>query len=131
MPRNIVTSKLIRNLKDIASREEGVGWGYKLAACVLDKRGRVIEARPNSYKTHPVAKEYNGWGHLHAELNAVIASDLDDCSCCTVVVIRVHRNGNLACSRPCDGCRSFLEDRGFQSVVFVDEEGDLIEEDLN
>lgn len=126
-----LTSRLIRDLKDTAAATDGVGWGYRLAAAVLDKRGRVVELRPNSYKTHPVAKEYNGWGHLHAELNAVLACDMDDYSDCSVIVVRVHRNGNLACSRPCDGCRQFLEDKGFESVVFVDEEGELIEETLN
>ena len=126
-----LTSKVLNELKKQAASGPGVGWGYKLAACVLDKRGRVLSMRTNSYKTHPIAAKYNGWGHLHAELNATIATGMFDHNGSTLAVIRVHRNGELACSKPCDGCRKFIEDCGFDSVVYVDEEGELIEETIN
>ena len=126
----MLSNKFLRDLKDTAREGSGVGWGYKLAACVLDKRGRVVSIRPNTYKTHPVAARYNGWGHLHAEINATIASRLEDCCDHTLVVIRVHKDGKLACSRPCEDCLEFIKDKGFSSVVYCDEEGELIEEDI-
>lgn len=127
----MLTNKVLSELKKVAASGMGVGWGYKLSACVLDKRGRVVSMRPNSYKTHPIAAKYNGWGHLHAEINATIASGVFDHRGNTLVVIRVHRNGNLACSRPCSNCLRFIEDCGFEAVVYVDEEGELIEETIN
>lgn len=131
MNSNKITTRLLRDLKETAKDSQGVGWGYKLAACVLDKRGRAVSMRANTYKTHPIAARYNGWGHLHAEIHAAIAGGLDDYDGYSLIVIRVHKDGSLACSRPCDDCRRFMEDVGFESVVYCDEEGELIEETIN
>ena len=127
----MITQKLLKDLKDTAQDGVGVGWGYRLAAAVLDKRGRTISLEPNSYKTHPVAARYNGWGHLHAEINAALKAKRYDYSGHSIVVIRVLKDNSLACSRPCSDCLRFLEDRGFESVIYCDEEGTLIEETIN
>src|SRR5262245_40507792 len=85
---------------------------FRLGAAARRGDGTIVTAS-NGPATLPTPK-------AHAE--ARLCRKLDRGSC--VVVVRVRRDGSLACSRPCVACALALRARGVAEVMFVDEMGE-------
>ena len=105
---------------------------YKLAAILLNRRGDVISVGFNSStRSHPlqVYHAYKVGKHMsvfvHAEIDAISRSITNKSSPGTLIVIRVTRDGNFACSRPCVICRSAIEESNIGKVIFINEKNEL------
>lgn len=97
----------------------------RMAASIVDKRGRVISIGFNSTKTNPLAKRYNPLsGYLHAEMAAILKARREgftDWGRATLYVARAKRTGyngpwstGLAC--PCRGCARLISDFNIGTV---------------
>ena len=98
---------------------------YKIAACCLDKHGRILSYATNSYtKTHPTqsrcakavgkdAKEF-----LHAEIAALVRASRCKGSPYKIRVVRVNSQGELRMAKPCLICAEAIRLAGVKLVEY-------------
>lgn len=92
---------------------------YHIAA--IYKKGIPLSLACNQRKTHPKVKEnypFDGMG-IHAELAAILGArglgaDYSDCS---IYVIRLDNNNQLAHSAPCPHCAKLIKQLNFKKVI--------------
>ena len=110
---------------------------YKIGATVVLKHRLLSSGFNSDTKTHPLQKKYNrfrftdeGAHKRHAELSALLplireGVDLSDAS---IFVYREHKNGTLACARPCKACMQLIKDCGIRKIFYTTEDGYVREE---
>lgn len=94
------------------------------AAAIVYKK-RVLSIGHNKRKTHPIELRWQkkpGAIFLHAEKDAIIKAMnrygdqiLQDC---TLYVIRVMKNGDLGCSKPCESCQNFINSLDIKRIYW-------------
>lgn len=94
---------------------------------------RIISSSANSNtKTHPLQKQYNKYRFTedsphktHAELAALLPLIRDgvDLTNAMIYVYRQHKNGTLACARPCQSCEHLIKRCGIKKVYYTIENG--------
>lgn len=97
------------------------------------KKGKIVAIGWNKTKTHTRNlkldyRDKNGndirnFVGLHSENAAVIKYGQDDCSDCDFVNIRINRNGDIASSRPCQGCLSLVNQLGYKRFFYTNNQG--------
>jgi len=101
--------------------------------CVVVLKHRVISSGTNSdTKTHPLQKRYNryrftdeGIHKCHAELSALLPLIRDgvDLSDACIYTYKEHKDGSLACSRPCKSCMQLIKDCRIKRIFYTTELG--------
>ena len=97
-----------------AALENDIARPLPKMACVLtDGHSSVIGW--NSRKTHPLQLKFNPHNPkaicMHAEVDAIrqaVRVHGPDLSDFRMYVARVHRDGTVACAKPCKGCQSAI-----------------------
>jgi len=98
----------------------------RMAAAVVDKRGRIVSIGLNLKKTNPLAKRYNPLsGYLHAEMDAILRArreGFEDWGKASLYVARARirrETGNFeyGTALPCPGCAGLIKDVGITSVI--------------
>lgn len=94
---------------------------YRVIARALDKRGRVICTRTNTYTTsHPVQKHFAVKVgkpesiYLHAEIATLLAARQD---VHTLLIARVDSHGNPVTAKPCEICSIAIEQYGVKEII--------------
>lgn len=118
---------LIRRAVQAAKETEGIK-RYKLGAVLFDKRGRIINAKGNSRKTHPILLKYSPYPYLHAESNCIVSHGTDNCSGLNLLVCRVTPGAHLTMSYPCSACLALIREVGISKVYYSDWEGNILED---
>ena len=89
------------------------------------QRNKILSIGQNSFKTHPIAKEYGHKGNcLHAESSSIIRHGLEDCSGLSIAVLRIGRKNNLTTSKPCVACETLIKSVGIRKVYYTNKIGD-------
>ena len=101
--------------------------------CVVVNKHRVISSGFNSHiRCHKVQamldKESFGCdcpGKVHAETSALLPLIRDgvDLSRASIYVHREHKNGDLACARPCARCERLIKQCGIKKIYFTVDNG--------
>jgi hypothetical protein len=88
----------------------------------LERRGKVVAESRNRIGTRCRG---SGWSDftIHAERAVVKAlGDLSQLRGCVLIVVRVTKNNEIACSKPCSDCEKFLKKcmkcYGLQKVMY-------------
>ena len=117
---------MLNKTLDIAKSIPYIRGQQRIAAMTLDKRGRVLSCRTNSYvKTHPVQAGYaekTGNCHkqfLHAEIAAIIAGQKFG-EIHKIIIARVGKSGNMLPSKPCEICSLAIEEAGIKEVEYYE-----------
>lgn len=121
---NLKLQKLVHDLRSMPPLELLEGRSrkqYRIIARSLDKRGRVICTRTNTYKTsHPVQKHFAvkvGKPEaifLHAEISVLLSSRQE---VHTLLIARIDHHGNPVSAKPCDICSIAIEQYGVKEVI--------------
>lgn len=104
----------------------------RIAAGVYYKN-ELLGLGVNSYKTHPFQARYGKHEHaiyLHAEVGAIhnALKSMDDLSRkCTLIVVRVTRDGKLALAKPCIGCYRCIVEFNISKVYYSTNEHTMME----
>lgn len=110
----------------------------KLGCVLVDKHRIVSSGHNSSTRCSPLQKQMDvsRFGHpdkhrgpVHAEtacLLPLIRQEYD-MSRSDLYIIRRHKNGSLALSRPCPGCMSLLRANGVRRVFFSVDDGYAME----
>lgn len=110
----------------------------KIGAIVVLKHRIVSSACNSDCKTHPLQKRYNRYRFAedtphkcHAELLALLPLIKNgvDLSNASIYTYRQHRDGSLACARPCPSCMELIKDVGITRLFYTTEDG-FAREDL-
>ncbi len=105
---------------------------YKIGAVVVLKHRIISSGFNKCTKTHPLQKKYNKYRFTedsvhtcHAELSALLPLIKDgiDLSDASIFVHRSHKNGTLACARPCKSCMKLIKDFGIKRCFYTTENG--------
>ena len=101
----------------------------KLGAVVVSKNWDIIGVGYNDRKTHPyqaaIAKRLglDEKIFLHAEFAALVAAKQRNLYGARVFVYREFRSGELAMSRPCPICMSYIKELGIKDIYYTTDEG--------
>lgn len=115
----------LRLLFDICVKRPPV-FRARMAAAVVDKRGRIVSIGLNLKKTNPLAKRYNPLsGYLHAEMDAILRArreGFEDWNRASLYVARarIRRETGMfegGMAMPCKGCARFISDFNIQKVI--------------
>lgn len=110
---------------------------FRLAAILVDSKGRMISFGTNSRKTHPMQAQCNEHSNrLHAEILTIVRaakSPMFRPYRNTMIVSRIDRSGNPSCSYPCRNCLPALidEEVGVNTIICFDELGKPVRINLN
>ena len=110
----------------------------KLGCVLVDKHRIVSSGHNSSTRCSPLQKKMDvsrfgspdqHRGPVHAETACLLPLIRQgyDMSRADLYIIRRHRNGSLALSRPCPGCMSLLRANGVRRVFFSVEGGYAVE----
>lgn len=103
----------------------------RMGAVLVKGKNRIRYYGWNSYKTHPLAREFSGNDNqvcIHAELDALLdffscslidehsSADLEDY---TMYVARVLKDGTTALAKPCVACQKMLIHFGVGNVEWT------------
>ena len=81
---------------------------------VIVKGGRVLASGFNIANTRK---------YIHAEIAAIANSP--QTANCTLVVVRILKNGTLSMSRPCEKCWNAINKAGISKVIFSNWGGEI------
>lgn len=85
---------------------------------VIVYKGHPVSVGCNQTKTHPNAP-YTG---LHAEVQAIRASDRDSLNGSSIFVYRRRKDGRIGKARPCEHCMKELKRVGVRWIYYsIDE----------
>lgn len=93
---------------------------------------RLLSIGTNNYrKTHPEMLKYNYTNRdgkiytpgRHSEWACLSQIGQQDCSKIIFINIRIDRNGKIAYSKPCNGCRKLLDNSGYKMILYSTNEG--------
>lgn len=99
------------------------------------QRRKILSIGINNVKTHPVNllnPKFDNQGQVFSdkgtcsELNAIsklIRQTRVNTEICSLVNIRIDKNGKLNHSAPCLSCQSLIAHHGFKKVFFTNENG--------
>ena len=98
---------------DLAAREATKSAETFRLGAVLLRRRRVVARGRN--------RNDNGCGlnSVHAEMDALFSTGKNRAGGCHLVVARVRRNGDMACSKPCPSCAHALARAGIAKVTYT------------
>lgn len=110
----------------------------KLGCVLVDKHRIVSSGHNSSTRCSPLQKKMDterfGYsdlhrGPVHAETSCLLPLIRQgyDMTRSDLYIVRRHRNGSLALSRPCPGCMSLLRANGVRRVFFSVEGGYSVE----
>jgi len=88
----------------------------------LIRNGRIFKIGWNKRKTHPITARYNyheGIVYIHAELDVILKSKLEDLSEYSLFSVRIMKNGEFGLARPCSGCSSVLKQVGITQIEWT------------
>lgn len=120
--------KYIKLLENEAFMNEGIA-NAKIAAGIVFK-GRLISIGYNSKKTHPLQAKFGKNENaifVHAEIDAIRKAvnilSSDQLKKCTMIVVRVKKDGSWGLARPCvhkngQGCQNAIYTFGIKEVVY-------------
>ena len=108
-----------------AAKDNKVNRPLPKMACVLtDGHNTVVGF--NQRKSHPLQLRFNPHNpqaiYLHAEMDAIrqaIRLQGSDLKRFRMYVARVHRDGQIACARPCEGCQNAILAFGIKDVEWT------------
>lgn len=121
---NSKLAKLVQDLRDMPPLEMQKNVSrrqYRIIARALDKRGRVICTRTNTYKTsHPVQKHFAvkvgrpDAIYLHAEISTLLAAKQE---VHTLLIARIDSTGKPVSAKPCEICSIAIEQFGVKEII--------------
>ena len=95
------------------------------------KKNRILSIGwNNSKKTHSLAAKHGYYeNHIHSELAAVVKFPhrYYDLAQCTLINIRIQKDGNPMMSRPCKNCLKLLTAFQFKKVWYTGKDGQFLE----
>ena len=114
--------KLIQELRDMPPVPQyGGRRQFRVIARALDKKGKVLSTRTNTYSTsHPQQKHFAVLAgrpdaiYLHAEIATLLAAKKD---VHTLLVARINNKGVPVSAKPCDICTIAINVYGVKEVI--------------
>lgn len=128
-------SLIRKKLLQVAYDNPGVQGRVKMAAGIIYKK-HLIATGINSYKTHPLMCESNGYRdgqiYLHAEVdaikNALRIISVDQLSKCDMYIVRLKKTQPygttfvLGLAKPCPGCMQLISSFNLKNVYWTEDE---------
>ena len=120
----MLSPRLVLACKCVAMASEGTGVRqcFRVGA-ILFHRKRILQAKHNSYKTHPALAKFYKYPHMHAEAACILAHGLDNCKGLDLLVVRVGKKNNMTMAKPCDPCSELIKYVGINKVFYSDWDG--------
>jgi deoxycytidylate deaminase len=95
----------------------------------LLRKNKIVAIGINNTKTHPdnlkFAYRYPQAQGTHAEFKACLKGNKASYKGYELVVIRVDNNGQLAMSKPCEGCQRMLEHYQVDTIWYTNRKGEF------
>lgn len=123
----MLNSRLLTACKCVAMASNGVGTRqcFRVGA-ILFHRKHILQAKHNSYKTHPALKKFYKYPYIHAEAACILAHGLENCKGLDMLVMRVDKKNTMTMAKPCDSCSDLINFVGINKVWYSDWEGNIV-----
>jgi len=93
---------------------------HKLGAVVV-RRNAILGIGFNKTKTHPKAK--TRFKTIHAEMAAILNTQTEDLTGCSIYVYRETKDGKPALAKPCEYCLELIRQVGIKHIYYSDTDG--------
>ena len=97
---------------------------------IFHKRKMLCVGWNNGWFTHPLAKKFgHRYSVTHSELAAIKALPYSKkfLKKCTLINIRIGKNGKVAMAKPCKHCQEMLNYFNIKRIIYTDNNGNFIE----
>lgn len=120
-------TRLITACKCVAMASEGTGVRqcFRVGA-ILFHRKYILQAKHNSYKTHPALTKFFKYPYMHAEAACILAHGLENCEGLDMLVMRVGKKNDVTMAKPCDSCSELIKHVGIRKVHYSDWGGHVV-----
>lgn len=118
------TKKIVQ--AGLRAAKKAVHQQHQMGAVVVQGR-KIISIGRNYSKTH--SRSQGPYRQLHAETQALHQAG-EDAKGATLVVVRKRADGSLGTSKPCVSCINAAREAGIKRVIYANNEGSLVAEDL-
>lgn len=115
--------KVVDLAKKTAKNAEGIR-RYKLGAVLFNKR-KIINAKGNTKKTHPLVLKFSEYPCLHAEAYSIISHGLDNCADLSLCVVRCDSTGRATMAKPCEACYRLIQFVGIKEIYYTNWKGEV------
>lgn len=104
-----------------------------MLAAVLYKGGSIIRVCTNQNKTirYRTKYFYHGEPSRHAEINAIHNIPPDVIQKCSLLVVRINKQGEVVSAKPCMACANILKDSGIKKVHYSSYNGEILKLNFN
>lgn len=132
----MLTSKNYKFFKKAKSMTELSDFNKIHIGCVAVYAGKIIGVGCNTYKTHPMQKEYdkhrsldvsNNVSYLHAmhaEINCLTSIKKDVCwDKVELYIYRKMSRKPFGMARPCPACMAMIQDKGIKHIYYTTNQG--------
>lgn len=92
--------------------------GKRMISCGINKRGALRWARKAYIDIRSEKTWRKSYANIHAEINCLNNIDREMYRGKDIAVVRIHKNGRLANSRPCECCQRVLRQRGIKRIYY-------------
>lgn len=117
---NGIPRGLLPQLQKAIKQAQQSDYLFRLGSVVLNN-GKPIGKGFNKNKTHAgLHKKYNFFS-LHAEVASCLSAKCGN----VLIVVRINKQNNLTCSKPCSRCFQFMKDFGIKKVYYSTWEGTI------
>lgn len=111
--------------KAIEEAESSEFYPFKIGA-VIFKGKRILSSGKNGIRSSSIHPKYKNYlESLHAEQNALIGLNWNHLKGCSILVIRINRNGELTIAKPCKMCMALLNYVGIKKIYYSDSDGTI------
>lgn len=125
-PDSHTNERILYRLQHEAIEYSGLVKSSRHAAAIVYKKRILAIGHNSKIKTHPIEFKFQrhpGADFLHAEKDAIIRAMnrfgdeiLRECS---LYVLRVLKNGEIAGSKPCESCQEFIKAVKIKNVYWT------------
>ena len=88
--------------------------------CAVFKNGKIIQSGRNQFCDMNRVKHFKSnriWS-IHAEMNALGGLPKHMTRGASLAVVRVTKNGDLTCSKPCVICMTLIKSAGIKNLIY-------------
>lgn len=117
---------MIDNIVKIAIKEAEKSNFKHRHGCVIFKGSKIISSGYNELRhCWKLDNKYKKWKNsLHAEQKTIIFSETS-LKRCSLLVVRINKNGQLVNSQPCRICMGLIKDVGISKIYYSDKDGNI------
>lgn len=128
----MISTKILNKCVKLSRKLIDLPDSCQLHFSFLILKNRIISVGYNlSFKTHPLAKLYHHrFCSIHSELKCINNCLPKYIHRCTLINVRIMKDGSLGMAKPCPKCEQLIRDFGIKDICYTNRNGIFVHEKI-